>query len=439
MVTHFGTASTPLYSSVNSAQRGLLKTIFDANGSREAVCAALALPFPVPAAPPLVLDVAASDKSLAAADNADSASGSVVAAIVVDSDSEAQLPVVSSLVIEAPQSLNSAASEAPQSLASAAAPATGSAAAIEIQRILAATSPAPAPAGIVDCGSASQSEDEPAPFASDAPQSLNSAAAIADDSATANVARGNSSVPQRAVAALASSIGGGAASSHSDRSSQFSQRLRRVRDDKSDEMHIPVVRGGARKQHQIDFFQGLPNPIFDQEKDCFKNSIALLMRLQHVPTSVNLQSPNMSLCDINVVLNQGGYYLRELPLYFDENERKMFKPEMPTLLAEFLKIKFGVDLPWLHDSALDFSQVERCVSRVLVTTKNALPYLILNPFNNNGVPLHCVGLECRWNKAIVWDPANVNSFEFSLRTLNALCDGRWTLSFRRIWCIHARA
>jgi hypothetical protein len=26
----------------------------------------------------------------------------------------------------------------------------------------------------------------------------------------------------------------------------------------------------------------------------------------------------MSLCDINVVLNQGGYYLRQLPLYFDE-------------------------------------------------------------------------------------------------------------------------
>jgi hypothetical protein len=197
--------------------------------------------------------------------------------------------------------------------------------------------------------------------------------------------------------------------------------------------------GNARLNHQIDLGQGLPNPIFDQEKDCFKNSIALLMRLKHVQTSLNLQSPNMSLCDINVVLNQGGYYLRKLPLYFDENQKKFFKPELPTLLAVFLQIKFGVDLPWLHDSSLDFSQVQRSISRVLLEKHNYLPFLILNPFNNNGVPLHCVGLECRWNKAIVWDPANVNSFEFSLRTLHALCDGRWTLSFRRIWCICARA
>ena len=202
-----------------------------------------------------------------------------------------------------------------------------------------------------------------------------------------------------------------------------------------------VKRGDARKNHQIDFGQGLPNPIFDQEKDCFKNSIALLMRLQHIPTSLKLQSPNMSLCDINVVLNQGGYYLRQLPLYFDENRKKLFKPEVPTLLAVFLQVKFGVDLPWLHDSSLDVLQVQRCISRVLPenNTHNYLPFLILNPFNNNGVPLHCVGLECRWNKAIVWDPANVNSFEFSLRTLHALCDGRWTPSFRHIWCLCARA
>jgi hypothetical protein len=54
-------------------------------------------------------------------------------------------------------------------------------------------------------------------------------------------------------------------------------------------------------------------------------------QVQHVPTSLNLQSPHMSLCDINVVLNQGGYYLRQLPLHFDENRNKFFKPEVPTL------------------------------------------------------------------------------------------------------------
>ena len=164
------------------------------------------------------------------------------------------------------------------------------------------------------------------------------------------------------------------------------------------------------------------------------------MRLHDVKTSLKLQSPNLSIIDIHTILNQGGYYLRKLPLYFSENACKLFKPEMPTLLAVFLKTKFGVDLPWLQDLALNRSQVEKRVSDVLTSTAgNALPYLILNPFNNNGVPLHCVGLQCQWNKAIVWDTANVNSFEFSLDTLHALCDGRWTPSFRQIWCIYARA
>jgi hypothetical protein len=237
---------------------------------------------------------------------------------------------------------------------------------------------------------------------------------------------------------------------------QIGEKGSRSQDEPND-LFVARNKGAARKHHQIHFGEGLPNPIFDQvylsplphlksvshssqENNCFKNSIALLMRLHHVPTSLKLQSPNLSLSGISTILNQGGHYLRKLPLYFEENRKKLFKPEMPTLLAVFLQIKFGVDLPWLHDPALDFSKVAECVSRVSAfTDDNALPYLILNPFNNTGVPLHCVGLECRWNKAIVWDPANVNSFEFSLDTLHALCDGKWTPSFRRIWCIYARA
>jgi hypothetical protein len=166
------------------------------------------------------------------------------------------------------------------------------------------------------------------------------------------------------------------------------------------------------------------------------------MTIQHIPTSLKLQTPNLSLSDIHAILNQGGHYLRKLPLYFEQNKNKLFKPEMPTLLAAFLKTKFGVDLPWLSNPALNFSQkkIEECVARVSASTAgNALPLLILNPFNNNGVALHCVGLDCRWKKAIVMDPANVNSFEFSLQTLHELCDGHWTPSFRQIWCIYARA
>jgi len=225
------------------------------------------------------------------------------------------------------------------------------------------------------------------------------------------------------------------------------------------DLFIATNLGVARKHFQIHFGQGIPNPIFDQvylstsarlkslshssqESNCFKNSVACLMRLEHIPTSLKLQTPKLSLSDIHAILNQGGHYLRKLPLYFEENQNKLFKPEMPTFLAVFLKNKFGVDLPWLRNPALNFSQIEECVSRVLAKPKlagNALPYLILNPFNNNGVPLHCVGLDCRWKRAIVWDPANVNNFEFSLQTLHELCDGYWTPSFRQIWCIYARA
>lgn len=424
MTKHCRSLRTPVFSDLTMDQRVSLKSILDANGSTEQVCHILRLPSLAPvvasaasAAVPVDMD-SANKSTSAAAENADSDGGS--ASLTEPSDSGLTHPVA--LVVaqahDAPANesepqiavaADNAESASSGSSAFVAAPATGSAVSNEPQGKLAAPSQAPAPP--VNGSSASRS----APSDIDATRPLASAAAP-----------GISSEPPSEAVAQDLSICG---------------PLKRHKRDVRDALYVPRKRGSARQNHQIDLGQGLPNPIFDQEKDCFKNSIALLMRLQHVPTSLNLQSPNMSLCDINVVLNQGGYYLRQLPLYFDENQKKFFKPEVPTLLAVFLKIQFGVDLPWLHDSSLDFSQVQSSISRVLLKTNkhNVLPFLILNPFNNNGVPLHCVGLDCRWNKATVWDPANVNSFEFSLRTLNALCDGRWTLSFRRIWCICARA
>ena len=455
MLLHFGTQKTPGYRNVSKDQRVRLKSIFDANGTLEDVCRVLGLPLPaaaVPYAQPAAPAPAGDDGGSAnVATEAQAASSPLVqpqvaasalqsaAAVISGISNHAEVAAsdleqaqVASSALEQPQ----AAASEPQIAAAAvdavsadassgssalvAASATGPAISNEQQGNFVAPSQAPAPAGVG--GSSSPS----AISGIHAPQPLASAAAAPGDS------------PRSAAAARDSSISGGASGAGSARSSSASKRP--IRDVERVD-YAPRKNGGARQNHQIDFGQGLPNPIFDQEKDCFKNSIALLMRLQHVPTSLNLQSPNMSLCDINVVLNQGGYYLRQLPLYFDENQNKFFKPEVPTLLAVFLQIQFGVDLPWLRDSSLDFSQVQKSISRVLLEKKkrNYLPFLILNPFNNNGVPLHCVGLECRWNKAIVWDPANVNSFEFSLRTLNALCDGRWTPSFRRIWCICARA
>lgn len=419
MVQHFGTQRTPSIRSVTKAQRVLLKTIFDGKGTIQDVCGVLGLPMPAAAV--------RYAQSTAPAPAGDGDGGSASAASV----SALEQPQAASAALEQPQVAASAlshqdgASEPPieaaahdedavpagapsLSSASVAASATGLAVSNEQQNLVA---PSQAPEAAGAGGSSSPSLPS---------QPLASVSAAPGDSL------------QRAAEAPGSSIIGASAAKK--------RPVRPVRDVEV-RFYGPVLKVGARQNHQIDFGQGLPNPIFDQEKDCFKNSIALLMRLQHVPTSLNLQSPNMSLCDINFVLNQGGYYLRQLPLYFDENHNKFFKPEVPTLLAVFLQIQFGVDLPWLRDSSLDFSQVQKSISRVLLKNKkhNYLPFLILNPFNNNGVPLHCVGLECRWNKAIVWDPANVNSFEFSLRTLNALCDGRWTPSFRRIWCICARA
>ncbi len=176
-----------------------------------------------------------------------------------------------------------------------------------------------------------------------------------------------------------------------------------------------------------------------QGRFCFQYSIALLMRQCHLPTSFKLQSPNLPISEIHKIINQGGHYLKQLPLHFSEHAHLLFKPEAPSLLAAFLRQQFSVSVPWLKDPKVDQNLAERCVSDFLNSAPvKFLPFLILNPFNKNGVALHCVGLDCRWNTAVVWDPANVNSFAFTLQTLHAVCDGEWTPSFRRIWCICCR-
>jgi hypothetical protein len=177
-----------------------------------------------------------------------------------------------------------------------------------------------------------------------------------------------------------------------------------------------------------------------QQRNCYRNSIALLMR--DISPSVYLKLVLSSKhSDISTILSEGGYYLTELPLYFPHNSCKLFKPEMPALLREFLQTQFGVNLPWLNVSNFDQREVKLRVSEILTCNlkhKRLLPLLLLNPFNKDGVPLHCVGLDCRWHRATVWDPANVNSYEFTLQNLHDLCDGKWTPSFRRIWCFCSR-
>ena len=185
----------------------------------------------------------------------------------------------------------------------------------------------------------------------------------------------------------------------------------------------------------------------NQERDCFQNSIALIMRLAHVPTFLKLEAVTLPCSDVFTILNMGGFFLKELPLYFEAHHNILFKPEMPSLLAEFLRQAFGVDLPWLDDPYLDRGEVDKVISGILTGNSgcnkkqkvlNFLPYLLLNPFNKDGVALHCVGLDCRYNRAIVWDPANVNSFAFTLQNLHDVCDGKWTPSFRHIWCLCSR-
>ena len=460
MLQHFGVTKTPTYKLVPRDQRVSLKSIFDSKGSLADVCAVLNLPLPAAAGFSAAVQVVAGlpQVEVLAADNAESqyvasvdpSGSSALAASTSAADEEvAGLPRGE---VEVPAA-NNVESQVAASVGSSASAAPASAADEEVAGLPQGEVEVPAANNVESqvAASVGSSFEEVAGLLQggvEVPAANNvesQVAASAGSSASAASPTAVLNEPKRNLSQSTAPTGNGGAVSQSARMAPpLASAAARIPPTKRvfqpAALHIPVKRGGARQNHQIDFGQGLPNPIFDQEKDCFKNSIALLMRLQHIPTSLNLQSPNMSLCDINDVLNQGGYYLRKLPLYFDENQKKFFKPEVPTLLAVFLQIKFGVDLPWLHDSSLDVSQVQRSISRVLIENKthNYLPFLILNPFNNNGVPLHCVGLECRWNKAIVWDPANVNSFEFSLRTLHALCDGRWTPSFRRIWCLCAR-
>jgi hypothetical protein len=451
-------AGVPSYQAISKPQRVSLKTIFDGNGTLAEACAVLNLQSPTAA-----VSSSASAAPIAAGLSPPAPSGNdarpALASAAVSPGSSSQprgaSPNGSYNAESASSSVGRSAAESPNgsvALGDNGAPLPPAPSVIDATPPLASASVPP--------GSSSQPRGAAAsPNGSDNAESASSSV-VASSSLASATGTAVLDEPQRNPVAQSQAPAPGAPSTPapsgndarplpasaavpSGKSSQppsaAPTRTLRKRFIESTNLYKAIKTGNARLNHQIDLGQGLPNPIFDQEKDCFKNSIALLMRLKHVQTSLNLQSPNMSLCDINVVLNQGGYYLRKLPLYFDENQKKFFKPEVPTLLAVFLQIKFGVDLPWLHDSSLDFSQVQRSISRVLFEKHNYLPFLILNPFNNNGVPLHCVGLDCRWNKAIVWDPANVNSFEFSLRTLHALCDGRWTLSFRRIWCICARA
>jgi hypothetical protein len=163
------------------------------------------------------------------------------------------------------------------------------------------------------------------------------------------------------------------------------------------------------------------------------------MREHNEETFSRLQPPNLAISEIHAILNQGGYWLKKLPLYFPEHAHQHFKPEVPSLLAVFLRQQFQVDVPWLKDSEVDPDLAERRVSDVLNSAPiKFLPLLILNPFNKDGVALHCIGVDCRYNTAVVWDPANVNSFAFTLQNLNAVCDGNWTPSFRHIWCICCR-
>lgn len=247
--------------------------------------------------------------------------------------------------------------------------------------------------------------------------------------------------------------------------SRWSTKRSRPTTDTPAKQPRPVLGKGARADFQIECGLGSANPIFDQvpyfylqvsciqnlfhidtelqNKDCFKNSIALLLIDENASTSSKLRIPNLQLNEIHCIMNQGGHFLRELPLYFSDNQHRRFKPEMPLLLGHFLEHHFEVNLPWLTNSELNPSEVSRVQERVRHISdflpRGMLPYLLLTPFNRDGVAMHCVGLDCRFKRATVLDPANVNSYEFTLENLHAACDGKWTPSFHRIWCICSRS
>jgi hypothetical protein len=163
------------------------------------------------------------------------------------------------------------------------------------------------------------------------------------------------------------------------------------------------------------------------------------VRPHNAKTFFELSKTRLPIQDIKYVLNQGGYYLRQLPLHFDQHACQLFKEEMPSLLGAFLRKRFCVDLPWLKTIELDDSLVDSHVCKISADIPvNILPGVVLNPFNINGVPLHCVAVDCRYSRAVVLDSANVTEYAFTLDNLHALCDGRWTPSFRRIWCVCCR-
>ena len=200
----------------------------------------------------------------------------------------------------------------------------------------------------------------------------------------------------------------------------------------------PKNNGGARANYQICLLDGKPNQIFDQIGNCFKNSIGLIMREINDSVYSRLQSPNLTTGDINTILNLGGYVLRKLPLFLNQHCNRLFKPEMPYLLAILLENQFEVQLPWLKIDPVDPEEALLRIRNIVASMRQMLPFLILNPFNKYGVAMHTIGLDCRFQRAMVLDPANANSFPFTLQNLNAVCDGRWTPSFRHIWVICRR-
>jgi hypothetical protein len=201
----------------------------------------------------------------------------------------------------------------------------------------------------------------------------------------------------------------------------------------------PGNKGGARSNFQICFLNGKPNGIFDQKGNCYKTSIALIMQDIDAQVYSMLQQPNLTVGAINTVLNNGGYILRKLPLFFPKHASRLFKPEMPYLLAELLNDQFEVQLSWLKTEPVDPNEARLRVREILQSIKHEMmPLFVLNPFNKYGVAMHTIGLDCRFRRAIVLDPANLNTFEFTLDSLNAVCDGRWTPSFRRVEVICRR-
>ena len=279
-------------------------------------------------------------------------------------------------------------------------------------------------------GAASPAAAEPPPVAAAAPD-----AATSSPSGVAPFA--SSSSVAAAASAKSSSVASLVGRAVADDALGCGQK-RRVNESETYTAVPPNNNGGARANYQICLLDGKPNQIFDQIGNCFKNSIGLIMREINDSVYSRLQSPNLTTGVINTILNLGGYVLRKLPLFFTQHCNRLFKPEMPYLLAILLENQFEVQLPWLKIDPVDPEEADRRVRNIVASMRQMLPFLILNPFNKHGVAMHTIGLDCRFQRAMVLDPANANSFPFTLQNLNAVCDGRWTPSFRHIWVICRR-